>query len=202
MIYIISYTMEDLSDVHDVYDYILKYTSATHHGVAKIMHYAFKNEYRMHIIGRKHTWFSVDAENHLSPIDDIIIKRRISLDIADMVMEARNRFKRDPEYNKMEALATNNKSLEALTMTLNQLVQKRIACREINKIDEAREVDLEIRHLEGDIEQISKRQELMRADVKDKKFAELTDLEMKLYNNGFKDGVIKVLGELFYAPIN
>jgi hypothetical protein len=156
----------------------------------------------MHIIGKKHTWFSVDTENHLSPIDDIIIKKRISLDIADMVMEARNRFKRDPEYNKMETLVTNNKSLETLNMNLMQLLNKRTDFRKSNQIDEAREIDLEIRQVESDIEQISKRQELMCADAKDKKFAELTDLEMKLYNNGFKDGVIKALGELFYAPIN
>jgi len=184
----------------DLINYVLHYVSPTHNHVARLMKRMFQDNYVASLGGRSTEWFEFDPDRHMwKKINQgVALRNMISLEVADMVMEARNRFKRDPEYNKMEALATNNKSLEALTMTLNQLVQKRTACREINKIDEAREIDLEIRQVESDIEQISKRQELMRADVKDKKFAELTELEMKLYNSGFKDSVMKECIGLFY----
>jgi len=184
----------------DLINYVLHYVSPTHNHVARLMKRMFQDNYVASLGGRSTEWFEFDPDRHMwKKINQgVALRNMISLEVADMVMEARNRFKRDPEYNKMETLATNNKSLEALTMTLNQLVQKRVACREINKIDEAREVDLEIRQVESDIEQISKRQELMRADVKDKKFAELTELEMKLYNSGFKDSVMKECIGLFY----
>ena len=184
----------------DIDNYIIT-TSVTHYGIAKLVYQAFKSEYRLHIVGKTSKWFSVNTDGSLSIIDDIIIRKRLSTDIADLVIKARDRFKRDPEYKKMEALATNNKSIEALNMTLKTLIEKRISLREVNKIDEGREVDAQIRDTEAALELISMKQELQRADVKDKKIAELIDLEMKLYNSSFKDGIMKALAEMFYVAV-
>ena len=126
------------------------------------------------------------------------LRNKISMEVADVIADARSRFRRDPEYNKMEAVANNNKSIEALTLTLKQLVEKRSNLKDLNKIDDAREIDSQIRDTESSIELITKKQELQRADVKDKKFSELTELENKLYNSGFKDSVMKECIGLFY----
>lgn len=184
----------------DTINYVLHYVTPTHNHVARLMRRMFQDNYAASINSRSTEWFEFDPDRHLwKKINQgVALRNKISLEVADMVTEARNRFKRDPEYNKMEALATNNKSLEALNMTLKSLVEKRIALKEVNKIDDAREVDAQIRDTESAIEFITKKQELQRADVKDKKFAELTELEMKLYNSGFKDSVMKECIGLFY----
>ena len=184
----------------DIINYVLHYVTPTHNHVARLMRRMFQDNYAASINSRSTEWFEFDGEKHMwKKINQgVALRNKISIDVADMVMEARNRFKRDPEYTKMEALATNNKSIEALTMTLNQLVEKRSSLKEINKIDEAREIDSQIRDTESAIDFITKKQELQRADVKDKKFAELTELEMKLYNSGFKDSVMKECIGLFY----
>jgi hypothetical protein len=43
----------------DIYTYIIENSSATHAGIAKIVYEAFKNEYRVHIIGKTAKWFKV-----------------------------------------------------------------------------------------------------------------------------------------------
>ena len=184
----------------DTVNYVLHYVTPTHNHVARLMKRMFQDNYAASINSRSTEWFEFDDTRHMwKKINQgVALRNMISLEVADMVMEARNRFKRDPEYSKMEALATNNKSIEALNMTLKTLVEKRSSLKEINKIDEAREVDAQIRDTESAIDLISKKQELQRADVKDKKFAELTELEMKLYNSGFKDSVMKECIGLFY----
>ena len=184
----------------DIINYVLHYVTPTHNHVARLMKRMFQDNYAASINSRSTEWFEFDSDKHMwKKINQgVALRNKISLEVADIVMEARNRFKRDPEYNKMEILATNNKSIEALTMTLNQLVEKRSSLKEINKIDDAREVDAQIRDTEAAIDFITKKQELQRADVKDKKFAELTELEMKLYNSGFKDSVMKECIGLFY----
>ena len=184
----------------DTINYVLHYVTPTHNHVARLMKRMFQDNYAAAINSRSTEWFEFEISKHMwKKINQgVALRNKISLEVADMVMEARNRFKRDPEYNKMESLANNNKSIEALNMTLKTLVEKRSNLKDINKIDDAREVDAQIRDTESAIDLISKKQELQRADVKDKKFAELTELEMKLYNSGFKDSVMKECIGLFY----
>jgi hypothetical protein len=188
----------------DIYRYIIDHASPTHNSIANIVHKAYQKEYRVHLLGRNNKvvqWFRLERDGSSSPIDDIVIKRRLSTEIADLVSEARMRFKSNPEYNKMEALATNNKSIEALNATLRSLIEKKTELREVNNIDDARIVETKIKDTEAAIELITKRQDMMRADVKDAKFKNLVIIEDKLYNSNFKDRVMKQLVELFYEPL-
>ena len=184
----------------DLVNYVLHYVASTHNHVARLMKRMFQDNYAAALNVRSTEWYHFDSDKHTwKKINQgMDLRNKISVDVADMVSEARRRFKHDPEYNKMEALATNNKSIEALNATLRSLVEKKTGLREINKIDEAREVESEIKDTEAAIELITKRQDMMRADVKDAKFKELTNLEDKLYNSGFKDSVMKECAGLFY----
>jgi len=184
----------------DLVSYVLHCISPTHNHVARLMKRMFQDTYRAAINNRSTDWFEFNADLHLwKRINQgMSLRNKISLDVADMIMLARERFKHDPEYNKMEAIATNNNSLSALNASLTELIEKRKALREQNKIDEGRELDSQIKDAESAIDFITKKQELQRADVKDKKFSELTELENRLYNCGFKDSVMKECIGLFY----
>ena len=184
----------------DIVNYVLHYIAPTHNHVARLMKRMFQDTYRAAVNNRSTDWFEFSSDLHLwKRINQgMSLRNKISQGVADMITLARERFKHDPEYNKMEAISTNNKTLEALNQTLAQLAEKRKALREINKIDDARELDIQIRDTEAAIEFITKKQDLQRADVKDKKFSELTELENKLYNCGFKDSVMKECVGLFY----
>ena len=184
----------------DLVSYVLHCISPTHNHVARLMKRMFQDTYRAAVNNRSTDWFEFNADLHLwKRINQgMSLRNKISLDVADMIMLARERFKHDPEYNKMEAIATNNKSLEALNLTLTQLIDKRKGLREQNKIDEGREIESQIKDTESALDFITKKQELQRADVKDKKFSELTELETKMYNCGFKDSVMKECIGLFY----
>jgi hypothetical protein len=188
----------------DIYRYIIDYASPTHNGIAKIVYKAFQKEYCVHLLGKTNKtvqWFKIEHDKQLSPIDDIIIKRRLSTDIADLVSEARRRIKSTSEYENIEVLGTNNKSIEALNSTLRNLIKKKTELCVNGMIDEAREVDTEIKDTEAAIELITKRQELMRIDARADKFKYLVIIEDKLYNSNFKDGIMKELVELFYKPM-
>ena len=189
----------------DVADYILHCTAPTHNHVARIMKRIYQDNYAASVNTRHTDWYEYNANLHKwKKINQgIELRNKISskgsgLEVTDLIQSARQRFKNGPEYAKMEQLANNNKSLEALTETMKALVEKRNALREINKIDDARDIDLQIKETESNIDLITRKQELNRADVRDKKFSELTELEMKLYNSGFKDSVMKECVGLFY----
>ena len=184
----------------DLVSYVLHCISPTHNHVARLMKRMFQDTYRAAINNRSTDWFEFNSDLHLwKRINQgMSLRNKISLDVADMIMLARERFKHDPEYNKMEAIATNNNSLSALNASLTELIEKRKSLREQNKIDEGRELDSQIKDAESAIDFITKKQELQRADVKDKKFSELTELENRLYNCGFKDSVMKECIGLFY----
>lgn len=184
----------------DIYRYIIDYASLTHYAIAKIAYKAFQKEYCVHLLGKTNKtvqWFKIEHDKSLSPIKTYTVRERLSTDIAVLVSEARHRFKHDPEYNKMEALATNNKSIEALNATLRSLLEKKTGLREINKIDEARQVETEIRGTEECIELITKRQDMMLKDMKDAKLKKLLMIEDALYDSKFRDGIMKELVELF-----
>jgi len=189
----------------DVADYILHCTAPTHNHVARIMKRIYQDNYAASVNTRHTDWYEYNATIHKwKKINQgIELRNKISskgsgLEVTDLIQSARQRFKNGPEYAKMEQLANNNKSLEALTETMKALVEKRNALRDINKIDDARDIDLQIKETESNIDLITRKQELNRADVRDKKFSELTELEMKLYNSGFKDSVMKECIGLFY----
>ena len=189
----------------DVVNYILHYTSPTHNHVARLMKRMFQDNYAASINARSTEWFEFNTDLHRwKRINQgIALRNKISggghdLEVTDMIAAARTKFKNSPEYTRMESIASNNKSLEALNHVLKSLVEKKNTLRDANRIDEAREVEGQIRDAENSIELITKKQELQRADVRDKKFAELADLEGKLHNCGFKDSVMKECVGLFY----
>jgi P4 family phage/plasmid primase-like protien len=189
----------------DVADYILHFTAPTHNHVARIMKRVYQDNYAASVNSRHTEWYEFNTLAHKwkkinqgIELRNKISSRGSGLEVTDLIQAARQRFKNGPEYTKMEAIANNNKSLEALTQTLALLVEKRKELRDFNKIDDARIIDDQIKEAENNIELITRKQELNRAEVRDKKFAELTELEMKLYNSGFKDSVMKECIGLFY----
>ena len=184
----------------DIIDYVLHYVTPTHNHVARLMRRMFQDNYAASVNQRHTEWYEFNTEHNIwKKINQgMALRNKISIEVANMIAEAKSRFKKDPKYTTMVAVATASKSIESLGTTLNALVQKRTACTEANKIDEATTITAEIRTIENDIEQITKRQELMRSEIKDKKFQELTELETKLYNSGFKDSVMKECAGLFY----
>lgn len=184
----------------DLVDYVLHHVMPTHNHVARLMKRMFQDKYKCAVETRAVYWYEFSEELHQwKRINQgIELLNKISIEVADMVTEARNRFKRDPEFTKLEALASSKQSLDALTDILNGLLEKKKDLRDQNKIDESIQVEKEIKAQEENIEQIKKRQELARADVRDKKFSDLTELETKLYNHGFKDSVLKECVGLFY----
>ncbi len=189
----------------DVINYILHNTLPTHNHVARLMKRMFQDNYAASINARSTEWFEFLPEMHRwKKINQgVALRNKISggghgLEVTDMIAAARQRFKTSPEFTRMEAIASASKSLEALQLVLRGLIDKKKTLRDLNKIDETREVDNQIREAESSIDMITKKQDLQRADVRDRKFAELADLEGKLHNCGFKDAVMKECQGLFY----
>ena len=189
----------------DIVNYILHYTSPTHNHVARLMKRMFQDNYAASISSRSTEWFEFLSDHHRwKKINQgIALRNKISgggqtLEVTDMIAQARQRFKNSPEYTRMESIASNNKSLEALNQVLKTFVEKKNALRDANRIDDARDIENQIRDTEISIDLITKKQDLQRADVRDRKFAELADLEGKLHNCGFKDAVMKECVGLFY----
>lgn len=184
----------------DIVNFVLHSVLPTHNHVARLMKRMFQDSYRAAINTRNTDWFEFDSQLHLwKRINQgIVLRERISLDVADMITKAKLKFKHSPEYAKMETIANNSKAIEALTHTLDQLVEKRTSLRDSNRIDEAHEIDKQIIEAESGIEHITKKQELSRSEVKDKRLSDLAELEMKLYTCGFKDSVMKECIGLFY----
>jgi len=189
----------------DIVNYILHYTSPTHNHVARLMKRMFQDNYAASINSRSTEWFEFLADHHRwKKINQgIALRNKISgggqtVEVTDMIAQARQRFKNSPEYTRMESIASNNKSLEALNHVLKTFVEKKNTLRDANRIDDAREIENQIRDTEISIDLITKKQDLQRADVRDRKFAELADLEGKLHNCGFKDAVMKECVGLFY----
>ena len=189
----------------DIINYILHNTLPTHNHVGRLMKRMFQDNYAASINARSTEWFEFLPEMHRwKKINQgIALRNKISggghgLEVTDMIAAARQRFKTSPEFTRMEAIASASKSLEALQVVLRGLIEKKKTLRDLNKIDETREVDVQIREAESSIDMITKKQDLQRADVRDRKFAELADLEGKLHNCGFKDAVMKECQGLFY----
>jgi len=189
----------------DISDYILHFTSPTHTHVARIMKRIYQDNYAASV-GNRHTdWYEYNAHLHKwKKINQgVELKNKISssgsgIEVADLIEAARQRFKNTPEYMKMEQIVNNNQNIDVLTKALSGLIEKRNALRDINKIDDSRNIDKEIKDTEENIELIRQKNEMNRTEVRDKKFKELYQLQEKLYNNGFKESVIKECIGLFY----
>ena len=188
----------------ELYEYIIggAFGDASPHIAAKIAEHVFKKQYVVHKNGKNNVWFEKDIDGTLKRIDDVIIRRRLSSDVADAIALARMRFKNDPQYNKMGAFISNNKSLDSLNLTLKELSEKRNIIISMNKVNEAKLIDAQIVDTESAIEFLRNKQNLERADVKDKVFSGFTQLENKLYNYNFKNQVIKELEDIYYQPYN
>ena len=183
-----------------LYDFVLNEIGPNSASVAKLAARIFDNKYVVHIIGTKRCWFERELGNKFKPTVDIIIRNRLTNELPDIIRKAREQFKSDPEYAKMEAIANNSQSIEALKLTLLSLIEKRKGLREINKIDESREIDQKIKDTEAGIEYLTTKQNLQRSDIKDRKYSELVNIEDKLYNRKFKNDVIKDLEDILYEP--
>jgi len=184
----------------DLYDFVVNYIAPNSASVAKLAARIFDKKYVVHIIGRKRYWFERESGNKFKPIVDIIIRNRLTNELPDIIRSVREQFKNDPEYTKMEAIANNSQSIEALKLTLASLAEKRKSLREINKIDESREIDQKIKDAEAGIEYLTTQQNLQRSDIKDRKYSVLVNIEDKLYNRSFKNDVIKDLEDILYEP--
>jgi len=173
--------------------------SATHYSVAKFTYNLFKDEYKCHVFGRSHVWFQKETHNTWKKIEGIVIRNRLSKDVPDAISRIRKNFIMSAGYAKLETIVNNDAKIKSLNERLRDLIEKRNNMREINKIDEARGVDTDIKRAEEAIDLIQRVQEMNRSEVRDKKFAELLDIETKLYNATFKEGVMKELAGFFYV---
>jgi P4 family phage/plasmid primase-like protien len=189
----------------DVADYILHFTSPTHTHVARIMKKIYQDNYAASVSSRSTEWYEFNESTHKwKKINQgIELKNKISsrgsgIEVADLIAKARERFMKTPEYLKMEAIVNNNHSIEVLTGTMSSLVEKRNSLRDMNKIDESRSLDQQIKDAQDNIELIRQKSELGRAEVRDQKFKDLASLEKNLYNSGFKESVMKECVGLFY----
>jgi hypothetical protein len=187
-----------------LYEFILQNVAPSSFSVAKLAEHVFNKKYIVHIIGRSPYWFEREENGTLKRIDNVVIRNRLSNDFPDIIRKVREEFRKDlhnnSEYAKMEAIANNSQSIEALKLTLVSLAEKRRALREINRIDESREIDQQIKDTEAGIEYLTTKQNLQRSDIKDRKYAELVNIEDKLYNRNFKNDVIKDLEDILYEP--
>lgn len=187
-----------------LYKFILDNVGPSSFSVAKLAECVFNNKYVVHIIGRTATWFEREDDGTFKRIDSVVIRNRLSNEFPDIIRQARDQFKHKimPEYAKMEAIEEDSKSINALKLTLTQLVEKRHNLREINKIDDARVIEQQIKDTESGIEYLTNKQNLQRSDINDRKYSDLVNIEDKLYNLKFKNNVIKDLEDILYEPHN
>ena len=184
----------------DLISFVLHCMAPTHNHVARLMKRMFQDTYRASVNTRSTDWFEFSKDLHLwKRINQAIpLRNRLSTDVASIISRAREQFQSGPEYAKIEAIADNNHSIEALKKSIIDLSEKRKVLREINKIDESHVIDRQIEEAQSGIEFLTNKQNLQRADVKSKKLAELINLQEKLYNTGFQDCVMKESIGLFY----
>jgi len=169
------------------------------YNTAKFVHTLFKDEYKCHVFGKSYVWFQKENDGTWKKIEGIVIRNRLSTDVVSAINKLRTNFKNSQEYRRMESIASNNNSLEALNKVLKTFVEKKKTLRDANRIDDAREIENKIRDTEISIDLITKKQDLQRADFRDRIFANLSEIQNKLYNTRFKDGVMKELAGFFYV---
>jgi P4 family phage/plasmid primase-like protien len=189
----------------DINSYILHFTSPTHNHVARLMKRVYQDNYAAAVSSRFTDWYEYNTRNHRwKKINQgIELKNKISarggaMEIADLISSARQSFMKSAEYLKLETIVNNDANIKTLSERLTELIGQRRIMRDQNKIDDVRDVDNEIKKTEEYIHLIQQKQALSRTEVRDRKFAELTDLELKLYNSGFKESVMKECIGLFY----
>ena len=182
-----------------LYDFIIKEIGPNSRSVAKIAAHIFDKKYVFHIFGKRKYWFEREPGNNLKTIPDIIIRNRLTNELPDIIRNVREQFKNNPEYTKIDDMYY-FQSIKHLQLNLVDLAEKRKGLRELNKIDESREIDQQIKDTESGIEYLTNKQNIQRSDIKDRKYAELVNIEDKLYNRSFKNDVIKDLEDILYEP--
>jgi hypothetical protein len=169
------------------------------YNTAKFVHTLFKDEYKCHVFGKSYVWFQKEDNGTWKKIEGIVIRNRLSTDVVSAINKLRTNFKNSEEYRHMESITFNNESLETLNKVAQELREKKTALRDANRIDDVREIENKIRDTEISIDLITMKQDLQRADFRDKIFANLSEIQDKLYNTRFKDGVMKELAGFFYV---
>ncbi len=184
----------------DIINFVLHYMAPTHNHVARLMKRMFQDTYRAAVNTRSTEWFEFSQDLHLwKRINQgISLRNKMSLEVADVIYKARDHYKRDPEFNRLKVISENNRMLEVLKINLKEMSEEAMILRENNKINEFTALDIQIKQAESAIKQITDSQEKANSDVQGKKLSELTELETKLYNSGFKDSVMKECIGLFY----
>ncbi len=188
-----------------LYKYINEYQGVVSpHIAAKITELIFKNQYVVHKLGKNSIWFEKNADGTLNRIDDVIIRRRLSSDVTNIISQARDNFKKGgfSKLNKVETSTSVNRVIESLNISLQELFEKRNSLRFANKIDDLRTIDTQIKDIERNIELIRQKEDMHRSEIGDKTLSGLTELENKLYNYNFKNKVIKELEDIYYQPYN
>ena len=184
----------------ELYDFVVNDIAANSASVAKLAARIFDKKYLVHIIGRKRQWFEREQANKFKPIVDIIIRNRLTNELPDIIRNVREQFKNNLEYTKIDDMSIESQNIKMVQLKLVDLAEKRKGLRELNKIDESREIDQQIKGNESVIEYLIMKQNRQRSDIKDRKYAELVSIEDKLYNRSFKNDVIKDLEDILYEP--
>jgi hypothetical protein len=188
-----------------LYKYINEYQGGVSpHIAAKITELIFKNQYVVHKLGKNSIWFEKNADGTLNRIDDVIIRRRLSSDVTNIISQARDNFKKGgfSELNKVETSTSVNRAIESLNISLQELLEKHNSLRLANKIDDCRIIGTQIKDIELNIALIRQKEDIHRSEIRDKTLSGLTELENKLYNYNFKNIVIKELEDIYYQPYN
>ena len=183
-----------------LYDFVIKEIGPNSRSVAKIAAHIFDKKYVFHIFGKRKYWFEREAGNNLNTIPDIIIRNRLTNELPDIIRNVREQFKNNLEYTKIDDMSIESQNIKMVQLKLVDLAEKRKGLRELNKIDESREIDQQIKGNESVIEYLIMKQNRQRSDIKDSKYAELVSIEDKLYNRSFKNDVIKDLEDILYEP--
>jgi hypothetical protein len=184
----------------DLYDFIINEIGPNSASVAKIAARIFDKKYVFHIFGKRKYWFEREPGKKLIVIPDMIIRNRLANELPDIIRNVREKYKADPEYIKIEAMFNTLQSIDAMNYTLVILTEKRNDLHELDKIDESRDIDLQIKDTEADIEYLTTKQNIQRSEIKDRKFADLVYVEDQLHNRRFKNEVMKDLEVILYEP--
>lgn len=181
-----------------LYDFIINTIGPHSRSVAKIAAYIFNKKYVFQIYGKRKYWFEREPGNKYKLIPDIVIRNRLSNELPDIIRNVREKYKADPEVMKIEAMFNTIQSIDRMKFTLLTLTETCKDLRELNKIDESREIDQQIKETEATIEDLTTKQNIQRSEIKDRKFADLVYVEHKLYNQRFKSEIMKDLEDILY----
>ena len=179
----------------DLYDFIINTIGPHSRSVAKIAARIFNKKYVFQIYGKRKYWFEREPGKKLNHIPDIIIRNRLTNELPNIIRNVREKYKADPEVMKIEAMFNTLQTIDRMKFTLLTLTETR---KDLDEIDESREIDQQIKDTEASIEYLTTKQNIQRSEIKDRKFADLVYVEHKLYNQRFKSEIMKDLEDILY----